>query len=87
MRTMQWFFRIAVASIYIGVLLAFLAPYAPNEQHRDVPAAPPTPIHFLPGPGGFRALVVYRQIEWPPASGRYREDPGVAFPCTLVSEK
>lgn len=84
MRAVQWFFRIAVASIYVAVLLApFLAPYAPNEQHRDVPAAPPTPIHFLSGPGGFLQPIVYRQIESPPASGRYREDHSVAFPLRL----
>jgi peptide/nickel transport system permease protein len=43
-----WFSVAALALVHVLVLgAAFFAPYDPDEQHRDVPFAPPTRIHFV----------------------------------------
>ena len=41
-----------LAILYVSVLLAgFLTPYAPTEQNRDMPFAPPTRLHFAEATG------------------------------------
>ena len=43
---------ILLGILYASVLMAgFLAPYAPTEQNRDVPFAPPTRLHFTDAAG------------------------------------
>jgi peptide/nickel transport system permease protein len=60
---------------------AFLGPYAPAEQTRALPYAPPMRLHFVDEGGRFHLRpFVYAVAEDEAGSGRYREDRGQAFP-------
>jgi peptide/nickel transport system permease protein len=79
-------FWIAICAIYLLVVLApFLAPYPPNQQQRDLPTAPPTQIHLFSPSGGVTWPFVYRQFEWPPASGAYHVDRSSPFPLRFFT--
>src|SRR5687768_15369503 len=76
----------AIAGVYVAVLFApFLAPNSPNQQNRDVPAAPPTRIYFVLESWSIPRPVVYRQIEKPIATGIYHEDRSIAFPVRFFT--
>jgi hypothetical protein len=43
-----------LGALYAAVLLAgLIAPYAPNDQNRNAPFAPPTRLHFFDTTGQF----------------------------------
>lgn len=72
-----------LAGIHILVLWAgFFAPYAPAEQARAIPYAPPSRIHFVDAHGTFHARPFVHA--WVPAGGgdfdAYVEDTARAFP-------
>lgn len=60
-----------------GVVLAasFVAPYDFAAQHRDLPYAPPTRLHWVDARGKFHLRpFVYRWVEQSEGSGNYVED-------------
>src|SRR5262249_52222811 len=49
-----WFSALSLILVHVAVVgAAFIAPYDPAEQHRDVPFAPPTRVHFVDAQGKF----------------------------------
>ena len=78
----------AVAWLAGSILLAgyalalgadFVAPYDFARQHRTLPFAPPSPVHFVDPEGVFHwRPFVYAQVA--EMNGRYREDASRAFP-------
>ncbi len=64
--------------LYASVLLAgLIAPYAPTEQNRDMPFAPPTRLHFAEATGKLHLRpFVYRLVSQPGSFGDYGEDRG-----------
>jgi peptide/nickel transport system permease protein len=65
-----------------GVILfaGFFAPYDPTVQHRALPFAPPTGIHFVDRYGKFHLRpFVYDRRMASETSGVYQEDPSVTY--------
>jgi peptide/nickel transport system permease protein len=77
---------LGLAAVHVAALgAAFLAPYAPEQQTRTLPYAPPTPLHFVDADGRFHLRpFVYALVEEEDGSGRYREDRAQAFPLRLL---
>ncbi len=75
-----------LGAVYAAVLLAGpIAPYAPAEQHRDAPFAPPSRVHL----GGLIGQVhqrpfVYRLVDRPGRVGEYDEDRGQRYPVRFL---
>ena len=75
-----------LGAVYAAVLLAGpIAPYAPGEQHRDAPFAPPTRLHL----GGLTGRVhqrpfVYRVVDRPGRVGEYDEDRSQRYPVRFL---
>ncbi|MBI4874941.1 MAG: ABC transporter permease [Acidobacteria bacterium] len=83
--------RLALASLGVLhglVLLAGLfAPYHFAQQHRELPYAPPTTLHFLDQAGRFHPRpFVYRWVQ-DPQSGAYREDKSQAYPLRFFARR
>jgi len=81
--------RVALAvlgAVHLAALGAgFLAPYAPLEQNRMLPYAPPTPLRFVDADGGFHLRpFVYALSEDALDEGRYEEDRGRAVPVRFL---
>ena len=72
--------------LYAAVLLAgFLAPYAPAEQNRDMPFAPPTRLHFAEATGKLHLRpFVYRLVSDPRSFGEYSEDRSTIYPIRFL---
>ena len=70
-----------LAVVYVVVLFAgFFAPYLPTAQHRTLPFAPPTRIHFVDRYGKFRLRpFVYDLRTTTEGSQVYEQDRGVAY--------
>ena len=75
-----------LAILYASVLLAgFLAPYAPAEQNRDRPFAPPTRLHFAEATGKLHLRpFVYRLVSQPGGFGDYGEDRSTRYPMRFL---
>jgi peptide/nickel transport system permease protein len=64
---------------------AFLAPYAPTEQARAFPYAPPTRLHFMDEAGRFHLRpFVYALIDDEARPGQYKEDRSQAYPLRFL---
>ncbi len=72
--------------LYVSVLLAgLLAPYAPTEQNRDMPFAPPTRLHFAEATGKLHLRpFVYRLVSQPGSFGDYGEDRDTRYPMRFL---
>jgi peptide/nickel transport system permease protein len=72
--------------LYASVLLAgLIAPYAPNEQNRTVPFAPPTRLHFIDTTGQFHVRpFVYPLVLRPGAFDEYDEDRSHRYPLRFL---
>jgi peptide/nickel transport system permease protein len=81
---------VAAAIVLIAVHLAaagaaFLSPYAPGEQNRTLPYAPPTRLHFVDEAGRFHLRpFVYPVMEDESATGTYGEDRSRPFPVRFL---
>jgi peptide/nickel transport system permease protein len=74
---------LALVVVHLAALSAvFLAPYAPTEQNRMLPYAPPTRLHFVDDSGRLhlRPFVYALTDEDGVTGGRYREDRSQPFP-------
>jgi peptide/nickel transport system permease protein len=73
--------------LYAVVLLAgFLAPYAPTEQNREMPFAPPTRLHFTEATGKPHLRpFVYRVVSDPQSFGEYSEDRSTTYPMRFLA--
>jgi peptide/nickel transport system permease protein len=73
--------------LYVAVLCAaFIAPYAPGEQNRDAPFAPPTVIHFVDASGTFHwRPFVYALVSRPGRFNEYDEDRSRRFPVKFTT--
>jgi peptide/nickel transport system permease protein len=67
---------VALAAVHVMALFPGpLAPYSYEEQRRDLPYAPPTPIHFVDDNGELHLRpFVYRLVEREGTYGEYVED-------------
>ena len=75
-----------LAAVHLAALAAgFLAPYAPVEQNRTMPYAPPTRIHFVDAAGRFHARpFVYAMEERDGVPGAYEEDRSRRHPVRFL---
>lgn len=75
---------ILLGILYASVLMAgFLAPYAPTEQNRDVPFAPPTRLHFTDAAGTLHwQPFVFRIVS--ESFGEYSEDRSTMYPIRFL---
>ena len=73
--------------LYASVLLAgFIAPYAPGEQNRNVPFAPPTRLHFIETTGQLHARpFVYRPVRRAGTFDEYDEDRSRRYPIRFFT--
>jgi len=73
--------------LYASVLLAGLVtPYAPNEQNRNVPFAPPTRLHFTETTGQLHLRpFVYRLKSRPGNFDEYDEDRSRRYPVRFLT--
>jgi len=78
-RSGPWGALAVLAAVHLAALGAgFLAPYAPTEQNRTLPYAPPTRLRFVDAEGRFHLRpFVYRLVEG--AGGAYEEDRSRAY--------
>jgi peptide/nickel transport system permease protein len=83
MRTKTVILVTTLAALHLILLLAsFVAPYDPTTQHRDLPYAPPTRLHFKDASGVHLHPFVYasaRVLDTNHA-GSYQEDRTRAYP-------
>jgi len=72
----------AIVLLHVVILAApWVAPYDPAAQHRDVPFAPPTPLHFVDRDGGWHAQpFVCAIVHVPGTFFRYVEDCATTAP-------
>ena len=77
---------ILLGILYASVLMAgFLAPYAPTEQNRDVPFAPPTRLHFTDAAGTLHwQPFVFRIVSDARSFGEYSEDRSTMYPVRFL---
>ena len=75
-----------LAAVHLAALGAgFLAPYAPTEQNRTLPYAPPTRLRFVDAERRFHLRpFVYRLVEREGAGGVYDEDRSRPYPVRLL---
>ncbi len=75
-------------AVYAAVAAAdWIAPYDYHVQHRELPLAPPTRLHFVDSAGGFHLRpFVYRLVERRGAPGEYVEDESARFPVRFLVE-
>lgn len=74
---------VALAALHLALLFAaFLAPYDPAAQDRELPYAPPTRLHFSDASGWHLRPFVYRLTAGPDG---YVEDKGQAFRLHLIT--
>jgi peptide/nickel transport system permease protein len=75
-----------LATVHLAALCAgFLAPYAPTEQNRGLPYAPPTRLRLVDTEGRLHLRpFVYALREAEADAGRYEEDRGRAVPVRLL---
>lgn len=73
---------IVLGAVHLAAIGAgFLAPYAPTEQNRTLPYAPPTRLRFVDAAGRFHLRpFVYRATEREGTEGVYDEDPTRPYP-------
>ena len=74
---------VAAFAVANGCLLfaGLLAPYSPNEQHREFAYAPPTRLHFVDARGHVSVRpFVYPLVPSPGPGFDYREDRSTAYP-------
>jgi peptide/nickel transport system permease protein len=73
--------------VYASVLLAgFIGPYAPDEQDREHPFAPPTRLHFRDTTGELHLRpFVYRLAGRPERFGEYEEDRSRRYPVRFLT--
>lgn len=74
--------------LYASVLFAgLIAPYAPNEQNRTTPFAPPTRLHFIETTGQLHVRpFVYRLVRRPGTFDEYDEDRSRRYPVRLLTQ-
>ena len=72
--------------LYAAVLFAgFIAPEAPHEQHRNVPFAGPTRLHFIDTTGQFHLRpFVYLVVSKPGSVDQYEEDRSRRYPARFL---
>jgi peptide/nickel transport system permease protein len=77
---------LVLAAVHLAAIGAgFLAPYAPLEQNRTLPYAPPTRLRFVDAEGRFHLRpFVYRVVEGEGVGGVYEEDRSRPFPVRLL---
>jgi peptide/nickel transport system permease protein len=77
---------LVLAAIHLAAIGAgFLAPYAPLEQNRTLPYAPPTRLRFVDAEGRFHLRpFVYRAIEGEGVGGVYEEDRSRPYPVRFL---
>jgi peptide/nickel transport system permease protein len=77
-----------LATLHLAALLAgFLAPYAPVEQHRAFPYAPPTRLRFVDAEGRVHLRpFVYALSEEEGGPGAYAEDRARRHPVRFLVE-
>jgi peptide/nickel transport system permease protein len=75
-----------LAALYAAVLMAGpIAPYAPGDQNRDLPFAPPTRLHVVGPPGRLHLRpFVYRTVGRPGRTDEYEEDRNQAYPVRFL---
>lgn len=75
--------------VHLGVLGAeWIAPYGPGDQHRTLPLAPPTRVHFFDAEGRFHPRpFVYRAVARPGRLNEYVEDRGETFPLRFFGRR
>ena len=75
-----------LSALYAAVLLAgLIAPYAPGEQNRDAPFAPPTRLHFIETTGQFHPRpFVYALVGRPGRFDEYDEDRSRRYPVRFL---
>jgi peptide/nickel transport system permease protein len=75
-----------LAALYVAVLLAGpIAPYAPGDQNRDLPFAPPTRVHLVGPLGQFHLRpFVYRTVGRPGRADEYEEDRNRPYPLRFL---
>jgi peptide/nickel transport system permease protein len=76
----------ALATVHLAALCAgFLAPYAPLEQTRALPYAPPTRLHFVDAEGRFHLRPFVYAIADPSGAGEaYQEDHRQPYPLRFL---
>ena len=73
-----------LTALHLALVFAgFVAPYDPTAQDRELPYAPPTPIHFKDATGWHLRPFVYRRTLGPDG---YAEDRSQAFALRLMSQ-
>jgi peptide/nickel transport system permease protein len=84
-RRTVWAAGVALTLVHAAALFApLLAPYAPGEQNRTMPYAPPTAVHFLDAEGRLALRpFVYALDETAADAGRYEEDRSRPYPLRL----
>lgn len=69
---------LVLAALHLIVIFAaFLSPYDPGEQNRDLPYAPPTRLHFVDGSGFHFRPFVYSSVQ---TADAYEEDRALEYP-------
>src|SRR2546422_103855 len=67
------------------VFAGFIAPYAPNEQNRNLPFAGPTRLHFIETTGQFHLRpFVYLVVSTPGSVDKYEEDRSRRYPVRFL---
>jgi len=76
---------LVLGAVHLAAIGAgFLAPYAPTEQNRSLPYAPPTRLRFVDAEGRLHLRpFVYRLVEREGAGGVYDEDTSRPWPVRL----
>ncbi|MCU1382499.1 MAG: hypothetical protein JWL71_1196 [Acidobacteria bacterium] len=78
---------VLLTAVYAAVVLAGpIAPYAPATQHRDLPFAPPTRVHFAPTAGDVPfGPFVYRVAARADRPDQYDDDRSRRYPVRFLS--
>jgi peptide/nickel transport system permease protein len=76
-----------IGLVYAVVLLAGpIGPYAPDEQNRTMPFAPPMRPHFIDATGRFHVRpFVYALVHRPGTFDEYEEDRGNPYPLRFLT--
>ncbi len=81
----KWAITVLVVLHTLVGFAGFFAPYNPETQHRDVPLAPPSPIHFVDEEKKWHLRpFVYAQVANESGKAGYREDTGHKFPIEFL---